>query len=229
MVAADDVAPSRQHHCLGLVIDLLATLLHRQRHERGRIVEHQLAHQLVRALPHAQDIQEPPCLQLGNSLGADHAAVGDHTHARDVKAPAQPIDHRDQRCHVGGIARPHLRADRPPVTIDQDREDHLPQIRPMVLAVAVLAQRLPARAFEVEAGGVHEHQVEPREQVAATREQPLLHHVLQATRGERRAAILLLFRQFLAQPGHRPIEMMQIKPLDAGDPYPRANDPRARS
>ena len=87
----------------------------------------------------------------------------------------------------------------------------------MVLAVAVLAQRLPARAFEVEAGGVHEHQVEPREQVAATREQPLLHHVLQATRGERRAAILLLFRQFLAQPGHRPIEMMQIKPLDAGD------------
>ena len=87
----------------------------------------------------------------------------------------------------------------------------------MVLAVAVLAQRLAAGALEVQAGGVHEHQVEPREQVAPMREQPLLHHVLQAARGERRAAILLLLRQFLAQPRHRPIEMMQIEPLDAGD------------
>ena len=87
----------------------------------------------------------------------------------------------------------------------------------MILAVAVLAQRLAAGALEVEAGGVHEHQVEPREQVAPMREQPLLHHVLQATRCERRAAVLLLLRQLLAQPRHRPIEVMQIEPLDAGD------------
>ena len=31
----------------------------------------------------------------------------------------------------------------------------------MILAVAVAAEGLSARAFEVEAGGVHEHQVEP--------------------------------------------------------------------
>jgi hypothetical protein len=37
-------------------------------------------------------------------------------------------------------------------------------------------------------------------------EQPLLHHVLHAARGKRRAAILLLLRQLLAQPRHRPIE-----------------------
>ena len=47
MVAADDVAPSRQHHGLGLVVDLFTALLHRQRDERRRIVEHQLAQQLV--------------------------------------------------------------------------------------------------------------------------------------------------------------------------------------
>ena len=192
-------------------------LLHRQRHERRRIVEHQLAHQLVRTLAHAQDIQQPPRLQLGHGLGTDHAAVGDHAHARDVEAPAQPVDHRDQRRHVGGVARPHLRAHRPPVAVDQDREDHLPQIRTMILAVAVLAQRLAAGALEVQAGGVHEHQVEPREQIAPMREQPLLHHVLQAARCERRAAVLLLLRQLLAQPRHRPIEMMQIEPLDADD------------
>ena len=49
------------------------------------------------------------------------------------------------------------------------------------------------------------------------REQLLLHHVLAAARGERRAPVLLLLRQFLPQPRHRPIEMMQIEPSDAGD------------
>jgi hypothetical protein len=87
----------------------------------------------------------------------------------------------------------------------------------MILAVAVLAQRLPASSLEVQTGGVHEHQVEPRQQVASMGEQSLLHHVLHAARGERRAAILLLLRQLLAQPGHRPIKMMQIEPLNAGD------------
>jgi hypothetical protein len=86
--------------------------------------------------------------------------------ARDVEAPAQPVDHRDQRRPVGGVAGPHLRAHRPPVAVDQDREDHLPQVGTVILAVAVLAQRLAAGALEVEARGVHEHQVEPRERIA---------------------------------------------------------------
>src|SRR5512132_380967 len=115
---------------------------------------------------------------------------------------------------LGGVARPHLRAHWPPIAIEQHGEDHLPQVRTMILAVAVLAQRLAAGALEVEAGGVHEHQVEPRQQIAPMREQPLLNHVLQAARGKRRAAILLLLRQFLAQPRHRPIKVMQIEPVD---------------
>jgi hypothetical protein len=49
------------------------------------------------------------------------------------------------------------------------------------------------------------------------REQSLLHHVLHAAWRKRRAAILLFLRQFLAQPSHRPIEMMQIEPRNAGD------------
>ena len=87
----------------------------------------------------------------------------------------------------------------------------------MILAVAVPAERLAAGALEIEAGGVHEHEVKPRQQIAPMGEQPLLHHVLHAARGERRAGVLLLFRQLLPQPGHRPIEMMQIERLDAGD------------
>jgi hypothetical protein len=51
----------------------------------------------------------------------------------------------------------------------------------MVLAVAVLAQGLATGALEVQAGRIHEHQVEPRQQIAPMREQALLHHVLDAT------------------------------------------------
>ncbi len=217
MVAANDVAPPRQLDRLGLVINLLAALAQRQRHERRRIIEHQLAHQFVGALAHAQDVEEPPRLQFGHGLGADHAAVGDHAYPRDVEAAPQPVDHRDQRRHVGGVARPHLRADRPPVAVDQHCEDHLPQVRTIVFAVAVPAQGLSAGALEVEAGGVHEHEVEPDQQIAPMREQPLLHYVLQAARRERRAAVLLLFRQLLAQPRHGSIEVMQIERLAAGD------------
>jgi hypothetical protein len=68
----------------------------------------------------------------------------------------------------------------------------------VIFAVAVLAQRLAAGALEVQAGGVHEHQVEPGEQVAPMGEHPLLHHVLQAAWCERRAAVLFRLRQLLA-------------------------------
>ena len=54
MIAADDVASTGQHHGLGLVVGLLAALVDGQRHERRGILEHQLAHQLVAALAHAE-------------------------------------------------------------------------------------------------------------------------------------------------------------------------------
>jgi hypothetical protein len=49
-----------------------------------------------------------------------------------------------------------------PIANNQDRKEDLPQIRSMILAVAVLAQRLPASSLEVQTGCVHEHHVEPR-------------------------------------------------------------------
>jgi hypothetical protein len=50
---------------------LAAFRLHQRREQRG-IVEHQL----VGALTHAENIQEPPGLKRGHGFGADHAAVG---------------------------------------------------------------------------------------------------------------------------------------------------------
>jgi hypothetical protein len=72
----------------------------------------------------------------------------------------------DPRKHGGTKKVGMAIANWPPVAVDEHGKDHLPQIRAMVLAVAVLAQRLPAGTLKVQTGGVHEHQVEPREQNA---------------------------------------------------------------
>ena len=81
----------------------------------------------------------------------------------------------------------------------------------MVFGEAALSQRLAARSLEIEAGRVHEHEVERAEQIAPAREQLLLDDVLQAAWREERGAVLLIFAQFLAQPSHRPIKVMQVE------------------
>ena len=118
----------------------------------------------------------------------------------------QAINRRDQALHVGGVSRPHLRAYRPAVAVEEHGQDHLVEVGPMVLGEAAPSERLTACALEIEARRVHEHEVEPGQQIAPMREQPLLHYILNAARRERRAAVLLLFRQLLAQPRHGSIE-----------------------
>jgi hypothetical protein len=76
------------------------------------------------------------------------------------------------------------------------------------------AERLPARALEVQAGGVHEPEIEPAEQVAPMGEQPLLDQVLGTARRVGGTRGLFALRQFLAEPRHRPMEMVELQRLD---------------
>jgi hypothetical protein len=63
---------------------------------------------------------------------------------------------------------------------------------------------------------VHEHHGEIGKQGAPVREQPLLHEVLDAARCQR--AVGLLGRgQFLAEPGHGAVELMELKTIGALD------------
>ena len=169
VVAADDVAPPGERDRLGLVVDLFFALGQEERDERRGVVEHEFTHQLVGALAHAQDVEQFARLQLRDRLGADHAAVGDDADPVDRKAFAQPVDRGDQAGHVGGVSGPHFRAYRPAVAVEQHRQDHRVEVRPMVLGEAAPPERLAARALEIETGRVHEHQVERAEEVAPAR------------------------------------------------------------
>ena len=87
----------------------------------------------------------------------------------------------------------------------------------MIFRVPALANRLAAFAFEVDRGGVEEHDVQIGEQVAAAREQRLLDKILVGAGSERRGPVLLVFRKVFAQPGHGAVEMMQVQLAGAFD------------
>ena len=184
-----------------------------QRDERGLVGQH--GGDLDAALfAHAQNILDLVGFECGDGLGADHAAIGDDADPIEQEALAQPGDYRYQGCHVGGIARPHLAADRSPGFINDDAEDHLMQIRPRVFGMTVAAERGPAVAFEIQAGGIEDRQPDIIEEAAAFGEQLFLDHILV---GARHQAASLLVGKFLAEPGHRPVQVMQVDRVHAAD------------
>ena len=83
----------------------------------------------------------------------------------DPEPAAEPIDYRDERRDIGRVARPQLTTDRSPLTVEHGPDDHLLEIRPMVLAVATLTDRLSPLSLEVDGGRIEEDQLELSEQV----------------------------------------------------------------
>jgi hypothetical protein len=82
----------------------------------------------------------------------------------------------------------------------------------------VPAERLPAGALEIQTGRIHEYKIELGEQVTPPFEQALFDDVLETARCKGSAPILFGRRHLLAEPSHRPIQMMQLEPVDAIDP-----------
>ena len=150
-------------------------------------------------------------LQFLDRLLADHAPIGHDADLGDCEPAAEPIDYRDERRDIGRVARPQLTADRSPLTVEHGSDDHLLEIRPVILAVASLTDRLSPLPLEVDRGRIEEDQLELSEQVTPSGEKCLLDQVLVAAGSERRLVGLFLAWQFVAQPTHRPVEVMKLK------------------
>jgi hypothetical protein len=123
-------------------------------------------------------VVDPLFLEGGQGGLADHAAVGDETEPAEPEALAQAAQEGCQHGDVGGVARKHLGAERSPVLVHGDREDHLGELGPMILGVAVPTEACPAAAVEGERGGVDEDHRELAEEIAAAGEQAFLDQVL---------------------------------------------------
>jgi len=236
LVAADDVADALDDDLLGEELGFPVLAVHEQGREGFGVVEHHLAHALVGALAHAEDVFEAARFERGDGRPGDHAAIGDHADAANAEAVAQAVDDGDEHGDVGGVCRRHLGADRPPLAIDHDGEDHLREIGAVVLGVAARPERGAAGTFEGERGRVHEHDAEIGEEVAPSGEQRLLQAVLDAARCEGRGVGLPGLGQLLPEPGHGAVEMVQrqairardgvvLHPMDAGAVRARGHQP----
>src|SRR6516165_4964942 len=103
-----------------------------------------------------EDVFQLALLQRRDGGGGDHAAVGDDADPADMKAFAQTVDHRQQHGGVGGVARQHLGANPLALAVDDNGEDHLLQVWPVILRMAVSPKAVAAGAVERHAGRVHE-------------------------------------------------------------------------
>src|SRR5271165_1760212 len=208
-------SPVADHHFLDFELGL-ATARPRndQRRHRLTIGQNDVAHLTVAAFAGAQDVFEAKRLQLGDRLGTDHPAVSNHAHAGNAEPLAQTGDHRQQRLHIGGVAGPDLRADRPAFAIEHHPDDHLMQIGTMILRLAVPTQALTAVAVEVKRGGIEQHHREIGEQATAALEQGFFDNVLGAACCASRPALI---GQFFTQPAHRTIQLVQLQAVSAID------------
>src|SRR4051812_7995378 len=111
--------------------------------------QHLVFHLVLRPHPHAEDVL-PTALVLLQRLDrflADHAPVGHDADPVNTEPAPEAIDDGDQGLHIGGIARPELTADRPPLAVEDRADDHLIEVGPMVFAEASPADVLTALAL----------------------------------------------------------------------------------
>src|SRR5215831_3382586 len=214
LVAAEDVARRADLDLFDEELGLAPHPLNEQWRQRRVVLEHKPADDGAAALASAENVLQLALLQRRNCGRRDHAAVGDDADPADMKALAQTVDDRQQYGGIGGVARQHLGADRPAVAVDDDSQDHLLQIGAMVLGVAISPEPLAASAVERQTGRVHEDQRQIAKQIAAALEQTLLDQILDAAR---RQLAGCGGRDFLAEPRHCPVEVVQLQPVDPGN------------
>src|SRR3990172_6290839 len=99
-------------------------------------------------------------VQLGNGRLAYHASIRHYTDATDSEPVLQAINNGNQGLYIRRVAGPQFTADRPASIVHHHADDHLPAIRPMVLAVPISPKTFTALPFKVNACRIEKHQVQ---------------------------------------------------------------------
>jgi hypothetical protein len=214
LVATHNVARRAKLDLLDEELGLASCTFDQQRRQRLFVLENEAADDGAAALAATENVFELALLQRRDRRGRDHAAVGDNTDPADMEALAQTVDDRQPNRHIGGVAGQHLGANRPPFAVDDDGQDHLLQVRPMVLRVAMRPQTVTVRPAERQTGRVHEDQRQVAEQIAAPFEQALLDQVLDAARCQSAGRAGAVSSPSQAKPSHRSVEVMQLQPVN---------------
>jgi hypothetical protein len=98
----------------------------------------------------AEDVLEAAFLEALEGGGRDHAAVGHDADPADGEAAAQAVHRRQKHPDIGRVAGHDLRADRPPLGVDDHAQDQLHQVWTVVLGMAPLPETLAAGGLEAQ-------------------------------------------------------------------------------
>ena len=101
------------------------------------------------------------------------APIGHDADIGDSDPAAAPIDYLDERRDIDLVTKPQLTTDRSPLTVEYGTEDYLLEIRPLVLVVVTLNDRLFFLSLEVDGGRIEEDQLEVSEQITLSGEECL--------------------------------------------------------
>ena len=175
-----------------------------------------VAHLLLAPHPGADDVVPALRFQGLEGLCLDHPPVGDQADPADAEARPEPPGDRHEGRHVARVAGPELARDRSALLVEDHADDHLLQVGPVVLAVASLAEGLATLALEVDRGRVEEDELERGEQIPVPGEEGFLDQVLGAPGSEGLGGSLL--GEWLAEPGHGPVGVVELQILDPFDP-----------
>ena len=115
------------------------------------------------------------------------------------------------RLPVSAVLPGHIRCRSPAIAVQEHGEDHLPQVRPVILGIAVPAERLAARAskYRLVVSMNTRSSLVNRSRRFSNRRSSTTSLRQRGANGVRPSCSGR--RQFVAEPGHRPIEMMQFE------------------
>jgi hypothetical protein len=130
-----------------------------------------------------------------------------------MKPVFQPFNNRNEGLNIGCVARPHLAAHRVPLVVKDYTHNHLPEIRPVILGVAVISDGFAAFTLEVDGSGIKENTVQAREQIPSGGKQFFFDDIFRASWGKGRAVALI--RDLFSKKAHGPVQMMQLEILAA--------------
>ena len=135
---------------------------------------------------------------------AHHAPIGYHADLPHPELRPHAFDHGQETLGVGGVARPHFATQGTPAHIEGDANNHLGQVGPVVFAIAVLADTLPASSLEINGGRIKEHQAHFAKEIALALKEGFFDHILGATRAAQHP-----LPDLFSQPRHSPVEMLE--------------------
>src|SRR5262245_45570460 len=142
--------------------------------------KHRNVNFLLPAHPHPHDIAHLRIAFLKSFQRrlTDHSPISHHRNLSQPETLSHALNYREESFDIGRVARPHLATDWSTLDVQDNADDHLVEIEPMIFSVAAFTDLHSASAIKVERSGIEKDQVDFGKQIASMLEELFLNQIL---------------------------------------------------